>query len=468
MLPGMGGFSGGQPLFPEKKQPPPPPQQQQRPQVKSNNVRSGQQQQLYGSESASGGGGGSFRGGGGMGGGGGMAWATALAEPDEIGARVGAVPGGSSSFEYIKGEGVASLVDGLCHSSHLRELALRRKADALRALVESDADPPASSYGSVPELRAEFSLPSQTEIDELRAQLGAQFWPAGSELERLPPSDQLTVLMSSLQSELQRLLHSVHEWCEHALAEQQDLGWEISLVFSIELSQAAKRMHTQHAQIGLSYAPLPRQRAEAHAEAHAAANAAAHAAAHAGSAHDGASVGSMPAAATEAAVAKGVGTAPWELGTAPLELGTAPGALGTAPGELGEMATAAAAAQAAMSEAFETLGAAQQTTMEELSLGLATASEDAISRADESRSKTGGTAARLCRFLRSQLPAAARRFAESAEMLLKEAAEAAHADPEHAHASGVSSPTESSRSLAAWHERLREVRDEALMTSDDL
>ena len=55
-------------------------------------------------------------------------------------------------------------------------------------------------------------------------------------------------------------------------------------------------MHTQHAQIGLSYAPLPRQRAEAHAEAHAAANAAAHAAAHAGSAHDGASVGSMPAA----------------------------------------------------------------------------------------------------------------------------------------------------------------------------
>ena len=129
------------------------------------------------------------------------------------------------------------------------------------------------------------------------------------------------------------------------------------------------------------------------------------------------------------------------------------------------MATAAAAAQAAMSEAFETLGAAQQTTMEELSLGLATASEDAISRADESRSKTGGTAARLCRFLRSQLPAAARRFAESAEMLLKEAAEAAHADPEHAHASGVSSPTESSRSLAAWHERLREV---TLMTSDDL
>ena len=72
MLPGMGGFSGGQPLFPEKKQPPPPPQQQQRPQVKSNNVRSGQQQQLYGSESASGGGSGGFRGGGmgcGMGGG---------------------------------------------------------------------------------------------------------------------------------------------------------------------------------------------------------------------------------------------------------------------------------------------------------------------------------------------------------------------------------------------------------------
>ena len=77
----------------------------------------------------------------------------------------------------------------------------------------------------------------------------------------------------------------------------------------------------------------------------------------------------------------------------------------------------------------------------------------------------------------AQREQAARRFAESAEMLLKEAAEAAHADPEHAHASGVSSPTESthasgvssptesSRSLAAWHERLREV---TLMTSDDL
>jgi len=76
MLPGMGGFSGDQPLFPGQPPPPPPPQQQQQPQlqqqrhqVKSNHVRSGQQQ-LYGSESASGGGGGGFRGGGGMGDGG--------------------------------------------------------------------------------------------------------------------------------------------------------------------------------------------------------------------------------------------------------------------------------------------------------------------------------------------------------------------------------------------------------------
>jgi hypothetical protein len=132
----------------------------------------------------------------------------------------------------------------------------------------------------------------------------------------------------------------------------------------------------------------------------------------------------------------------------------------TAPGELGEMAAAAAAATAAMSEAFETLGAAQQTIMEELSLGLATANDDATSRAAESRSKTGGTAARLCRFLRSHLPAAALRFAESAELLLKEAAEAANDELEHAHASGVSSPPEPSRSLAAWRERLREVRSE--------
>jgi hypothetical protein len=134
----------------------------------------------------------------------------------------------------------------------------------------------------------------------------------------------------------------------------------------------------------------------------------------------------------------------------------------TAPGELGEIvaAAAAAAATAAMSEAFETLGAAQQTIMEELSLGLATANDDATSRAAESRSKTGGTAARLCRFLRSHLPAAALRFAESAELLLKEAAEAANDELEHAHASGVSSPPEPSRSLAAWRERLREVRSE--------
>ena len=364
------------------------------------------------------------------------AWAAALAEPDEVSARD--VPGGSSSFEYVKGEGVASLVDGQCHSSHLRELALRRKAGVLRALVESDEDPPASSYGSVPELRADFSLPSQSELEELRAQLGAHFLLAGS--ERLPPSDQLTVLMGSFQSELQRLLHSVHEWCEHALAEQQDLGWEISLVFSIELSQAAKRMHTQHAQIGLSFPPLPRQRAEAHAAAHAAAHATAHAHAHAhAAAHYGAPVGSMPSAATEAAAANRDETA---------------------PGELGEMAAAAAAATAAMSEAFETLGAAQQTIMEELSLGLATANDDATSRAAESRSKTGGTAARLCRFLRSHLPAAALRFAESAELLLKEVAEAANDELEHAHASGVSSPPEPSRSLAAWRERLREVRSE--------
>ena len=65
MLPGMGGFSGDQPLFPGQQQQP------QRHQVKSNHVRSGQQQ-LYGSESASGGGGGGFRGGGGMGDCGGM------------------------------------------------------------------------------------------------------------------------------------------------------------------------------------------------------------------------------------------------------------------------------------------------------------------------------------------------------------------------------------------------------------
>jgi hypothetical protein len=78
MLPGMGGFSGDQPLFPGQPPPPPPQQQQQLPQlqqqrhqVKSNHVRSGQQQ-LYGSESASGGGSGGFRGGGGMGDCGGM------------------------------------------------------------------------------------------------------------------------------------------------------------------------------------------------------------------------------------------------------------------------------------------------------------------------------------------------------------------------------------------------------------
>jgi hypothetical protein len=58
------------------------------------------------------------------------------------------------------------------------------------------------------------------------------------------------------------------------------------------------------------------------------------------------------------------------------------------------------------------------------------------------------------------LPAAALRFAESAELLLKEAAEAANDELEHAHASGVSSPPEPSRSLAAWRERLREVRSE--------
>ena len=42
-------------------------------------------------------------------------------------------------------------------------------------------------------------------------------------LRALPAADQLLIAMGGLQSELQRLLSSVHEWCDHALAEQQDL-----------------------------------------------------------------------------------------------------------------------------------------------------------------------------------------------------------------------------------------------------
>ena len=109
-------------------------------------------------------------------------------------------------------------------------------------------------HGSVPEIRADFALPTQDELEELTSHLC-------DGVQALPAPDQLTIAMGALQSELQRLLSSVHEWCDHALAEQQDLGWECSLVFSIELAQAAQRLETQHQQIAIGYAPLPQQRA---------------------------------------------------------------------------------------------------------------------------------------------------------------------------------------------------------------
>ena len=142
---------------------------------------------------------------------------------------------------------------------------MRRRASTLQSSLESE-DPTSAeqsrlraeehrTYGSgVPEIRADFTLPSQPELDELARHFGE-----GTHM--LPPADQLTVAMGALQSELQRLLSSVHEWVGHALSEQQDLGWECSLVFSIELAQAAKRLETQHEQIAIGYAPLPLQRA---------------------------------------------------------------------------------------------------------------------------------------------------------------------------------------------------------------
>ena len=121
-----------------------------------------------------------------------------------------------------------------------------------------------------------------------------------------------------------------------------------------------------------------------------------------------------------------------------------------------------------MSESLSMLELAQQATAEELGSGLATATDDAASRAAESRSKTRGTAARLCRFLREQLPAAAKRFADAAERVMPAAAEAAVAAAAAANPIGVSSGAAAqldafaveTAGLSDWRDRLRMLTED--------
>ena len=203
----------------------------------------------------------------------GLAWLTAMQELTTPVYGSGSGNGGERNAEVIKS--VNTLLGGLSSSSHFEEWRIRRRASTLQSSLESE-DPSSAEQsrlradkvtgGGVPEMRADFSLPSQPELDELAKHFGE-----GTHM--LPPADQLTVAMGALQSELQRLLSSVHEWVGHALAEQQDLGWECSLVFSIELAQAAKRLETQHEQIAIGYAlchckePSPCERSKAVAAA---------------------------------------------------------------------------------------------------------------------------------------------------------------------------------------------------------
>ena len=58
----------------------------------------------------------------------------------------------------------------------------------------------------------------------------------------------------------------------------------------------------------------------------------------------------------------------------------------------------------AMTESLSMLELAQQATVEELASGLATATDDATTRAAESRSKTGGTGRTALPLPRQQLP----------------------------------------------------------------
>ena len=154
----------------------------------------------------------------------------------------------SSSSELFGG--VGSLLDSLKASAHLDELLSRRRAAVLQAALEHETrdggrgggagGAPSASHGEeLPEIRGVFSLPEQAELEleRLAAQaVGMDGWGGGG-ASSMPATEQLTMAMAELASELQRLLATVHEWCSHALAEQHDLGWECSLVFSIELSR---------------------------------------------------------------------------------------------------------------------------------------------------------------------------------------------------------------------------------------
>ena len=111
---------------------------------------------------------------------------------------------------------------------------------------------------------------------------------------------------------------------------------------------------------------------------------------------------------------------------------------------------------------------AQRAAADDLSVGLSTASDDATSRADESRGKTGGTAERLCAFLRTQLPAAARRFARAAERVMPAAAADAAKDAIASRKVGSSAGAAArldeyaleAEGLAEWRERLRALMDD--------
>lgn len=105
-------------------------------------------------------------------------------------------------------------------------------------------------------MRAEFCVPEAARLEQHGAEMAAELKAAAG----LSAVDRLTLAMSSLQSELQLLLTCVHDWCAQVESEQQDVCWEVGLVHSITLSQAAKQLQQHHAQISIAYAPLIMQR----------------------------------------------------------------------------------------------------------------------------------------------------------------------------------------------------------------